>query len=604
MHAEMTLPFAKHNLIRAAELGLGYRGNALSQFPQALQELARKSENNFLREYLQAIPIDEIGVPKFFLKLDKKAELLSKRNLIYPIDDGLFVHIYPLPKDERDAYITIEPTLGLELDDIMPKVEVQLLDKAEEIGRASDEERKRVLLGCLDDVCTTNSKGGEKGGDKDGNKKGKRRLLGRKKDEDNKGGLSLSLLGGKKAGEKVQMTPRELEGVKYTVVRDKLGLGVLQPLLYDPYIEDISCSGTGHVFLEHKTFKSVRTSLNFTTLDGLDDFVVWMGERIKRPVTLRQPIVDAVLLDGSRVNIVYGRDIAKRGSNFTIRKFAKKPISILQLIEWGTMDYLIAAYLWLAIEEDLNLFIAGTTASGKTTTLNAITTFIKPSAKIVSIEDTPELQAPHQNWIREVIREMSKLEKSGGVNMFDLLKAALRQRPDRIIIGEIRGAEGNIAFQAMQTGHGVMSTFHASSVQKLIQRLTGDPINVPKPYIDNLDVIIIQLAARGPDGRTVRRVMSINEIVDYDPQTSSFTFIQAFRWRPESDTFDFPGDMNSFVLENKVAQKRGLPESKRRMIYSELRKRAAILKKLSKGGIKDFDKLFKVLAEAQKQGLF
>ena len=583
MHAKMTLPFPRENLVRAAKGELGFSGNSISQFPQALQELTRKKENNFLLEYLQALPIDKIGVPKFFPKLDKELEKLRKRNLIYPIDVGLFVHISPLPKEERDAYITIEPTLGLDLDDIMPKVEVQLLDKAEEIGRAKEEKRKQVLLGCLDDVCTTNSKGGERVG----GKKGRRGMRGGKKDGDNK----------------IQMTPRELEGVKYTVVRDKLGLGVLQPLLYDPYIEDISCSGTGHVFLEHKVFKSVKTSLNFTTLDGLDDFVVWMGERIKRPVTLRTPIVDAVLLDGSRVNIVYGRDIAKRGSNFTIRKFGKKPISVLQLIEWGTMDYLIAAYLWLAAEEDLNMFIAGTTASGKTTTLNAITTFIKPSAKIVSIEDTPELQAPHQNWIRGVIREMSKLEKGGGVNMFDLLKAALRQRPDRIIIGEIRGAEGNIAFQAMQTGHGVMSTFHASSVQKLIQRLTGDPINVPKRYIDNLDVIIIQLAARGPDGRTVRRVMSVNEIVDYDSAAGSFTFIQAFRWRPETDTFDFPGDMNSFVLEKKIAQKRGIPESKRRTIYSELRRRAAILKKLHKGGLKDFDKLFKVLAEAQRQGL-
>ena len=581
MHAEMTLPFSRENLVRAAKKGLGFSGNSISQFPQALQELTRKKENNFLLEYLQALPIDEIGVPSFHTKLEKKLEKLGKRNLIYPIDNGLFVHIYPLPTEERDAYITIEPTLGLDLDDIMREVEVKLLDKAEEIGRAAEEVRKQVLLGCLDDVCTTNHAGGKK--------------------EDNKSRRRMT--GGKKDGDKVQMTRRELEGVKYTVLRDKLGLGVLQPLLYDPYIEDISCSGTGHVFLEHKVFKSVMTSLNFTTLDGLDDFVVWMGERIKRPVTLRHPIVDAVLLDGSRVNIVYGRDIAKRGSNFTIRKFSKKPMSILQVIEFGTMDYLVAAYLWLAIEEDLNMFIAGTTASGKTTTLNAVTTFIKPNAKIVSIEDTPELQAPHQNWIREVVREMSKLEKGGSVNMFDLLKAALRQRPDRIIIGEIRGAEGNIAFQAMQTGHGVMSTFHASSVQKLIQRLTGDPINVPKPYIDNLDVIIIQLAARGPDGRTVRRVMSVNEIVDYDPSTSSFTFIQAFRWRPETDTFEFPGDMNSFVLENKIAQKRGLPEGKRRTIYSELRRRAAVLRKLHKGGLKDFDKLFKVLAEAQRQGL-
>ncbi len=589
MHAEITLPFPRERLIRLAKKGLGFSGNPLSQFPQALQELARKKENNFLLEYLQAIPIDEIGIPAYHPELDKKLEKLRKRNLIYPIDNGLFVHIYPLPKAERDAYITIEPTLALEMDGLMQKVEVKLLDLAEEIGRAAEEEREQVLLDCLDKICTTEYEDG-KNGDKKGGGSG-----------DKKGGKKKKR-GGKKEA-KVRVTPRELEGVRYLTLRDKLGLGVLQPLLYDPYIEDISCSGTGHVFLEHMVFKSVVTSLNFTTLDGLDDFVVWMGERIKRPVTLRHPIMDAVLLDGSRVNIVYGRDIAKRGSNFTIRKFSKDPISILQLIEFGTLNYLMAAYLWLAIEEGLNMFIAGATASGKTTTMNALTTFIKPHAKIVSIEDTPELHTAHQNWIREVIREMSKIEKGGTVNMFDLLKAAMRQRPDRIIIGEIRGAEGNIAFQAMQTGHGVISTFHAASVEKLIQRLTGDPINVPKPYIDNLDVVVIQAAVRGPDGRTVRRIVSINEIVDYDPSSSTFTFIQTFRWKTETDTFDFPGDMNSYVLERKVAQKRGLPESRKREVYSELRRRAAILQKLHRGGVKKFDRLFKVLAEAQRQGL-
>ena len=569
MPAEISLPFPKERLIRREP---GSRGNLLSQFPQALQEAAR--EKDYLSEYLQAIPVDEIGIPAYYPKLSKKLEKLRKRNLIYPIEEGLFVHIYPDPKSARDAYISIEPALTLELDGFMQKVEVKLLDLAEEIGQAEEEERRQVLLDCLDKICTTGY-----GGEKYGNKKGR------------------------KDGDKIRMTPRELEGVKYLVLRDKMGLGVLQPFLFDPYIEDISCSGTGHVFLEHKVFKSLRTALVFPCLDGLDDFAVWLGERIKRPVTLRHPIVDAVLPDGSRLNIVYGRDIAKRGSNFTIRKFSKDPYSILQLIEFGTLDYLMAAYLWLAIEEGMNVFIAGSTASGKTTTLNALTTFIPPGAKIVSIEDTPELQTPHQNWIREVIREMSKLEKGGTVNMFDLLKAAMRQRPDTIIIGEIRGAEGNIAFQAMQTGHGVMSTFHASSVQKLIQRLTGDPINVPKAYVDILDVVVIQAAVRGPDGRTVRRVVSVNEIVDYDPSSSTYTFITAFRWKAENDTFEFPGDMNSHVLERKVAMKRGLPDNKRRLVYSELRRRAAILKKLHRGGVKKFDKLFQVLAEAQKQGL-
>lgn len=556
---QMDLPFPKSRLT-GRQSGSG--SNSLSQFPQALQEAAGQQE--YLLKYLQAIPVDEIGVPAYYPKLSKGVEKLKVRNLIYPTDEGFFVHIYPDPKSERDFYIPIEPALVVDLDGIIPKVEDKLLGLATKIGQAREEDRKQVLLNCLDQICTTWSEEGNG---------------------------------------KIRVTPLELEALKYLAVRDKMGLGVLQPLLLDPYIEDISCSGIGHVFLEHKFFESLKTSIVFPTYDDLDDFVVRMGERIRKPVTLRHPIVDAVLPDGSRINIVYGRDIAKRGSNFTVRRFSKTPLSILNLIEFGTLDYRLAAYLWLIIESGLNVFIAGTTASGKTTTLNALTTFMRPDAKIVSIEDTPELQLPHKNWIREVIREMSKLERGGTVDMFDLLKAALRQRPDRILIGEIRGVEGNIAFQAMQTGHGVMSTFHASSVEKLIQRLTGDPINVPRPYIDNLDVVIIQAAVRGPDGRTVRRVVSVNEIVDYDPSSNTYSFITAFRWKAENDTFQFPGDMSSYALEQKIAMKRGLPESKRRAIYSELRRRAAILQKLHRKGVKDFDRLFGVLAEAYKQGL-
>jgi flagellar protein FlaI len=573
MLSGVDLPFPRDRLLGKEP---GFTGNSLSQFSEELQEVAGESVH--LADYLRAIPVEEIGIPSYHVELSKKLGNSSKRNFIYPIEGDLFVHIYPNAESERDTYVTIEPTLTVELEGIMEDVELKLLEMAEEIGSAPEEQRRRVLLYCLDRVYAVGN------GDL------------------SPGGTGVAQTRG--MGNKIRVPARVLAGIRYLVLRDKLGLGALQPLLQDPYIEDISCSGTGSVFLEHKVFKSLQTTLTFPSLDDLDDFVVWMGERIKRPVTLRHPIVDAVLPDGSRINIVYGRDIAKRGSNFTIRKFGKDPLSIVQLVEFGTMSYMMAAYLWFVMEEGMNLFIAGTTASGKTTTLNAITTFIPAHHKIVSIEDTPELQAPHENWIREVVREMSQKDGGGSVGMFDLLKAALRQRPDRIVIGEIRGEEGNIAFQAMQTGHGVMSTFHAASVEKLIQRLTGDPINVPKPYVDNLDVAVIQAAVRGPDGKTVRRVTSINEIVGYDPVSSSFTFITAFRWRAENDTFEFPGDNNSYLLEQKVAMKRGLPDSKRRMIYSELRRRAAILRKLQRGGVDGFQQLYKVLAGARKQGLF
>ena len=557
-----SLPFPRENFELARQ---GQTNLNLDDLSPELREIALNKPH--VLNYLQALPIEEIGIPAYYPKLSRKMRDMRVRNLIYPTgNDDVFVHIYPDGKSERDYYIPIEPVLTVYLNGTVSAVEARLLDMAEEIGKSPEKERALAFEDALDKICI--------------------------------------VAPGARSNGHVALNYDELVGLKYLTVRDKMGMGVLQPLLADPYIEDISCSGVGRVFIEHKIFKSLKSSIHFESYDDLDDFVVQMGERIKRPVTLRHPIVDATLPDGSRINIVYGRDIARRGSNFTIRKFGDDTISVLDLIGFGSMDYRIAAYLWLALEEDMNVFVVGPTASGKTTLINAITTFIRPDAKIVTIEDTPELKVPHHNWVREVVRGSAKSQEGGGVDMFDLLKAALRQRPDRIMIGEIRGAEGNIAFQAMQTGHGVMATFHASSVEKTIQRLTGDPINVPKVNIDNLDLVVIQAAVRGPDGNTVRRVTSVNEIVSYDSSSNTFSFVTAFRWKSDDDTFEFPGDMNSYLLEQKIAPKRGIPENKARTIYAELRKRAAILEKLHKrGGVSGFDKLFEVIAEAYKQGL-
>ena len=263
----------------------------------------------------------------------------------------------------------------------------------------------------------------------------------------------------------------------------------------------------------------------------------------------------------------------------------------------------MVAYLSLMIEEGMNVFVSGETASGKTTLLNALTTFIPISAKVVTVEDTPEVQVPHGNWIREVVSQVKKGEEAG-VTMFDLLKAALRQRPNEIIVGEIRGEEGLIAFQAMQTGHPVMATFHASSVEKLIQRLTGSPISVPKTYVDNLNVVVIQSALRLPDGRIGRRALSISELVGYDSASDSFSFVEVFRWDSVTDTFEFIGNMNSYLLEQRIALARGIPEHKKRQIYAELERRARILQKLHEQGVTDFYELLAVLARAQRQGIY
>lgn len=539
--------------------------------PHLSKELREACEQSpHLAEYLRRLPLDEAGIPAYHLKLTRSLSQLEELNLIYPLEQGLYVHIYPDPAGARDHYICIEPTIVADIEEPFALVEERLIAWAEEIGRIeTDDEKREFLLRLIDNLCTTQRRNGNS-----------------------------------RRSDKIHVTPDVLEGIRYRVLRDKIGLGVLQPLLLDPYIEDISCSGVGHVFVEHKIFKSVQSSIVFTTHDEVDDFVVWLGEWIKSPVTVRNPLVDSVLPDGSRINIVYGREISKRGSNFTIRKFSGTPTSVLELVEFGTLNYTMASYLSFMLEEGLNMFVVGATASGKTTTLNALNTFLKPDAKIVTIEDTPEVQVPHKNWVQEVSRSTGGGAKGNEVGMFELLRAALRQRPDRIIVGEIRSVEAVVAFQAMQTGHGVMSTFHADSVEKLIQRLTGDPINIPKTYIDNLHLAVIQGAVRLQDGKMARRVLSINEIIGYDPVSETFSFLEAFRWNPATDTFDFPGYMNSYLMEQHIAIRRGIPPHKRKAIYDEVKRRARIFEKLHREkGVTDFYEFFQILSEARRQNL-
>jgi flagellar protein FlaI len=548
---------------------------------------------------------------------------IEQPNLIYYAGNACFVHIFPDPQDARNYYIPVEPVMGRDYSALMDKVEDQLVDAVHKLKQpASPEEQREVLLTALDMVAAVSKRNG-KGraadlstqpppeateGAADGAESDNAAEAGAEPKEpprpkskrakaNGRRGL-LTLLG----GPKIKVTEEEFVAIRYLLLRDKVGMGILEPLILDTNIEDITCSGLGSIFVEHKVFKSLKSAIIFDEFEDLDAFLRRVSERINKPVTYRRPIVDATLPDGSRINIVYGSEVSKRGSNFTIRKFATTPLSILDILEGGGLDYRMAAYLSIVLEEGMNLFVSGETASGKTTLLNAITTFLTPDAKIVSIEDTPELQIPHPNWVREVVRGAS--EEGANVGMFDLLKAALRQRPNAIIVGEIRGEEGNIAFQAMQTGHTVMATFHASTVEKLIQRLTGSPIDVPRTYVDNLNVVVICSAVKLPTGKTGRRMLSMSELFGYDPVTESFSFAEVFHWDSVTDTHEFTGYMNSYLLENKICTKRGIPQSQRRIIYQELERRAKVLEKLHRSGIKDFNELYKVLAKAKSQGLF
>jgi flagellar protein FlaI len=354
--------------------------------------------------------------------------------------------------------------------------------------------------------------------------------------------------------------------------------------------------------VEHKIFGSCETSISFQDPEELDSYISRLAERIGRPISYRKPIVDASLPDGSRINIVYGSDVSRRGSNFTIRKFSEKPVSIADLVGWGTLSSLEAAYLWVMMEHGMSTWFCGETASGKTTALRAASVFINPKAKIVSIEDTPEIVVPHENWIREVTRQGD--QGDGEISLFDLLKAALRQRPSFIIVGEIRGAEASVAFQAMQTGHPVLATFHAGSVEKLIQRLTGDPINIPKTYIDILNCVLIQSAVRLPStGRVERRVLSLNEIVGYDPTTGRFDYIELFGWDAGLDQHVFRGEGNSYILENKIRTMLGLAPRESRKIYQDLFMRARLLELMVERKETDYDKVWRMVKYCYANGV-
>ncbi|WP_202320708.1 type II/IV secretion system ATPase subunit [Archaeoglobus neptunius] len=557
-------------------------------------------KNLHLLEYLHILPLDKIGIPKFAPKLDRKKHGdLDRPNLIYPADEQIYIHVYPDKNDMRNFYIPIEPTLLTGVDELMKEVEIRLVDYITDIDfdPEDNEEKIRILKEALKEVCEITD--GSESFMEDS--RGELRLLPR---------LKLGFFRNSKNGfrDKIKVTAQQYKALEYALIRDKVGLGVLEPYIRDKYIEDISCSGLGPIFVEHKIFKGLKSVIEFRDEETLNKFIIRLAERIGKPVTYKDPIVDATLPDGSRINIVFGNDISKNGSNFTIRKFNETPFSVLQLIEFGSLDYMIAGYLWLLISEGMSGFICGETASGKTTLLNAITAFIRPEAKVVSIEDTPELQVPHRNWTREVTRGSTRaggIGEGGGsdVTMFDLLKAALRQRPNYILVGEIRGVEGNIAFQAMQTGHPVMSTFHAATVEKLIQRLTTEPISVPKTFIDNLNFVVIQSAVRRPDGKLVRRVLSVSEIVGYNPQKGGVSFIEVFQWDPVTDTHVFTGFGSSYLLEQKIATRLGIPPNKKRLIYEEVEKRARILKKLHEQGVTDFYELFKSISKIYKSGL-
>lgn len=374
---------------------------------------------------------------------------------------------------------------------------------------------------------------------------------------------------------------KSLPKILYYAIRDFTRLGKIEALAHDPMIEEVSCDGTNiPLYVWHREYESMPTNIIFQTSDELNNFVRKLAYVSGKHASVANPIVDASLPDGSRINLTLGDEVTRRGSTFTIRIFRAAPITIIDLIKFNTLSTDIAAYLWYLVEKRLTMLVAGGTASGKTTTLNALATFIHPGQKVVSIEDTQELNLPHENWIPAVSRQAFTDGQMGEITQFDLLRAALRQRPDIIIVGETRGREAHTLFQAMATGHGGFSSIHADSVSATITRLTSAPMEVPRVLIVNtLDAILLQLKLKMGD-RSVRRVIQISEIAGLDEKSGEILLNDAFTWNPATDKHEFTGKS---VMFDKISARYGV--SKEQITY-ELNKRKTTLEWMVENNIR------------------
>jgi flagellar protein FlaI len=384
---------------------------------------------------------------------------------------------------------------------------------------------------------------------------------------------------------KITIEPETLDKLMYYLARDYVHFGKIEPLMRDHMIEDISADGVGiPVYIWHREYESIPTNIVFRDARELDAFVTKLAYVSGRHISIATPMVDASLPDGSRIQMTYGREVTTRGSTFTIRRFRADPLTVSDLIAFKTISSEMGAYFWYLIEHKLSMLMGGGTASGKTTTLNALSMFIVPDFKVVSIEDTAELNLPHENWIPSIARTgFGSVGSPAEISLFDLLKAAMRQRPDYIIVGEVRGGEAYTLFQSMATGHGGLSSMHADSVTAVVHRLESEPMNIPPTLIMTLDVVGMLSRVRVAEHST-RRLFHVAELVRIDSVSKEILINDVFKWEPRTDQFAYSG--RSYVLE-KIVDRYGATMEQ---IKQELDRRKTVLDWMVKSRVrKHFD---------------
>ncbi len=390
------------------------------------------------------------------------------------------------------------------------------------------------------------------------------------------------------------ISEEEKQNLYYYIERDFAGLGKIEPFMVDDEIEDISCDGLNtpiYVFHRNPKLGSLQTNVVFDDAEELDSFIIRLAQLCGKSVSVANPLTGGTLPDGSRLQAMLATDIARKGSNFTIRKFTHEPLTPVHLLVYGTVDVKVLAYLWFVVDMGRSILVSGGTASGKTTLLNVLSLFLRPERRIVSIEETAELKLPHPHWVPSVARTPMVVEegkKIGEVDLFDLLRESLRQRPDHLIVGEVRGKEAYVLFQQMATGHPSLSTVHAENWEKLMDRLTSPPISLPVALLGSLDIVVFMMRGMYKD-KHVRRVTEVVEIVGLHPKKRTPVTNTVFRWNSLSDKFDVVN--KSYVLK-KISETSGLTEEK---IKEELQRRMLILNWMKEKNIVDYRDVYHVI---------
>ena len=514
------------------------------------------------RKLKEAASEKKIELPGFIIrKVTKMQELpkfddITKTNVTYPIlEPFAYVNIKWDDSQKILIYNVIEPELNEEEKKNMERISKALIEMVE-VGFGEIKEEKKAIEYIKQNVDKI-----------------------------------IKYLG-------IKLSPNSYLKIMYYIYRNFIGYNEVHAILNDPYIEDISCDGINvPVYVIHRKYGSLKTNVVFADGETLRKFIVKLAERCGRYVSYAEPILDASLPDGSRVAATIASDVATKGGTFTIRKFTEKPFSPIDQIELKTANEEILAYIWYLIEHRASLLVVGGTATGKTSFLNSICMFIKPEAKIVSIEDTRELRLTHEHWIPGLARPgfgipLPTGEKYGSVTLFDLLKEAFRQNPDYVIVGEVRGQEAYVLFQGIASGHASLSTLHAGSASDVVKRLISPPIELPPVLLEGLDAIIVMTFAKEKGG-AARRVKEIEEVVSVDEKGNVKTNL-VYRWNPVTDTFEKVNE--SFRLK-KIANYIGVSYD---MVLEDIERRKKFLRWLLSQGIKDYIEVTKYINEFYK----